>query len=92
MCRCQPEVRTPFCGRPGCEWPQSEAEKAAMKCPVCGKAVALMEIKTETSFFNYKAIEKLAEWKTWKLGKHRAHFECSNCGCQVILPGDAKFE
>lgn len=21
MCKCTPEIRTPFCGRPGCEWP-----------------------------------------------------------------------
>lgn len=20
MCKCRPNVRTPFCGRPGCEW------------------------------------------------------------------------
>jgi hypothetical protein len=22
MCRCTPEIRTPFCGKPGCEWPE----------------------------------------------------------------------
>jgi len=21
MCKCNPSIRTPFCGRPGCEWP-----------------------------------------------------------------------
>jgi hypothetical protein len=21
MCRCTPNIRTPFCGKPGCEWP-----------------------------------------------------------------------
>lgn len=21
MCRCTPNMRTPFCGKPGCEWP-----------------------------------------------------------------------
>lgn len=21
MCKCTPEIRTPFCGKPGCEWP-----------------------------------------------------------------------
>jgi len=24
MCICTPEVKTPFCGRPGCEWPKRE--------------------------------------------------------------------
>lgn len=22
MCKCNPSSRTPFCGRPGCEWPE----------------------------------------------------------------------
>lgn len=21
MCRCTPEIRSPWCGKPGCEWP-----------------------------------------------------------------------
>lgn len=21
MCKCTPRIKTPFCGRPGCEWP-----------------------------------------------------------------------
>ncbi len=24
MCKCNPSVRTPFCGNRGCEWPKSE--------------------------------------------------------------------
>jgi Phage ABA sandwich domain len=24
MCKCTPEIRTPYCGRPGCEWPPQE--------------------------------------------------------------------
>ena len=26
MCKCRPEVRTPFCGREGCKWPTIKAE------------------------------------------------------------------
>lgn len=22
MCKCTPEIRTPFCGKLGCEWPE----------------------------------------------------------------------
>lgn len=22
MCKCNPEIKTPFCGTPGCEWPE----------------------------------------------------------------------
>lgn len=25
MCKCTPEMRTPFCGKPGCEWPAQTA-------------------------------------------------------------------
>lgn len=24
MCKCTPEIRTPFCGKPGCEWPEQQ--------------------------------------------------------------------
>lgn len=24
MCQCTPEIKTPFCGKPGCEWPKPE--------------------------------------------------------------------
>lgn len=24
MCKCTPNIRTPFCGRPGCEWPKQK--------------------------------------------------------------------
>ena len=24
MCKCNPEIRTPFCGAVGCEWPETE--------------------------------------------------------------------
>ena len=29
MCKCTPEIRTPFCGKPGCERPQLAAPAAA---------------------------------------------------------------
>lgn len=27
MCRCTPEIRTPFCGKPGCEWPPQKVHE-----------------------------------------------------------------
>lgn len=27
MCQCTPEIRTPFCGKPGCEWPEQIGEE-----------------------------------------------------------------
>lgn len=29
MCQCTPEIRTPFCGRPGCKWPEPSEQEAA---------------------------------------------------------------
>lgn len=26
MCKCTPSVRTPFCGKEGCEWPNGEGD------------------------------------------------------------------
>lgn len=28
MCKCTPNKRTPFCGRPGCEWPKQQTVQA----------------------------------------------------------------
>lgn len=27
MCKCTPNIRTPFCGKPGCEWPEQRPSK-----------------------------------------------------------------
>lgn len=27
MCKCTPNVRTPFCGKPGCEWSKPEGTR-----------------------------------------------------------------
>lgn len=26
MCQCTPNIRTPFCGKPGCEWPEQRSK------------------------------------------------------------------
>lgn len=28
MCKCTPEIRTPYCGAVGCEWPKDDGVKA----------------------------------------------------------------
>lgn len=27
MCKCNPNIRTPFCGKIGCQWPKKDGEK-----------------------------------------------------------------
>ena len=29
MCKCTPNIRTPFCGKPGCEWPPRSSKEIA---------------------------------------------------------------
>ncbi len=35
MCKCNPGIKTPFCGRPGCEWPEHKIE--AVSDPISEK-------------------------------------------------------
>ena len=37
MCKCNPLVRTPFCGKPGCEWPPQTTTVSAR-----AKAIVLL--------------------------------------------------
>lgn len=39
MCKCTPEIKTPFCGKTGCEWPKQKLKTdytAHPICPYCG--------------------------------------------------------
>lgn len=52
MCKCTPEIRTPFCGRPGCDWPEQQ--------PIRGeKFGALLKEKRKSCNASQRA---LAEW------------------------------
>ena len=31
MCKCNPEIRTPFCGKINCEWPKPEGARPTMQ-------------------------------------------------------------
>lgn len=31
MCMCDPKIREPFCGRPGCEWPKPDRVQEKQK-------------------------------------------------------------
>lgn len=39
MCKCTPEIRTPFCGKSGCEMPKQKSEPI---CPWCGNSDQIM--------------------------------------------------
>jgi hypothetical protein len=33
MCKCTPNIRTPFCGKPGCEWPEQSKDQVTPDQP-----------------------------------------------------------
>jgi hypothetical protein len=35
MCKCTPEIRAPFCGKPGCEWPKTPRVAPTYDGSVC---------------------------------------------------------
>lgn len=39
MCKCTPEFRTPYCGRPGCEWPEQTVKPEKRKYIFVGHPV-----------------------------------------------------
>lgn len=40
MCRCTPNLRTPFCGKPGCEWPKQKEAPQLLRVPTTFHSVA----------------------------------------------------
>lgn len=50
MCKCDQRIRTPFCGRPGCEWPTDEKEKMTskteqLKLEISGLDIAIKDME-----------------------------------------------
>lgn len=74
MCKCSPEVRTPYCGREGCEWPvdpeaetRKAATEAARRSTIAGDVDDILEALPATL--------RLVLWKEARLsqpGKTRA--------------------
>lgn len=34
MCFCTPEIKTPFCGKTGCEWPEEKIKEFSFVCEI----------------------------------------------------------
>ncbi len=48
MCKCTPEIKTPWCGKPGCETPEQKKEMMtdqAISDLMAGKTVAVKDKK-----------------------------------------------
>lgn len=56
MCVCRPNVRTPFCGRLGCEWPKKKTEKF-MQIRSEGQVVAVVTVEDPSSLESIQKAE-----------------------------------
>ena len=56
MCACDPRARTPFCGKPGCQWPPSSAQIG-----VVGETTASSEDRTGLTDAEHRFMELTAE-------------------------------
>ncbi len=50
MCKCDPMIRTPFCGRPGCKWPKKHAKTLTLDSPLEEITVEAMDGILATAF------------------------------------------
>ena len=57
MCKCTPSVRTPFCGRPGCEWPgrKPEGAREPLAPPTSGEVPDGVMFNRETGKFEARS-------------------------------------
>lgn len=54
MCLCTPEIKTPFCGRPGCTWPSEPPLRLGEPIPVIRDTV-LQKVLPNGERFEYLA-------------------------------------
>lgn len=64
MCVCRPNVRTPFCGRLGCEWPKKKKAKYYVECTEKfmqirseGQVVAVVTVEDPSSLESIRKAE-----------------------------------
>lgn len=79
MCKCNPEIRTPFCGAVGCEWPEitdkEKIDKLTIALEVAEKALKYMtedydcDPEDVALYDRRKALEALAQINKIKKGE-----------------------
>lgn len=78
MCLCTPNVRTPYCGKPGCEWPKPAPTPD-------GPNPRTVDLAFE--------VGSMAAVMDGKVPPHAAHIATSRAGTSVIVVGrDAAVE
>jgi hypothetical protein len=78
MCKCTPEIRTPYCGKFGCEWPERK-----YRCGECGG----QNIKTANAkgrFFPYKSYSRVELIVDLNL------YTCCDCDNYILVGGDSE--
>jgi len=92
MCRCTPEIRTPFCGKPGCEWPetktapvsaadQSEIERLQLELFELRAQVAAMRLELRKIAAEAERIWKEERQEKLRMAEVAMSYGCHRAGC-----------
>jgi hypothetical protein len=54
MCKCTPAIRTPFCGKMGCKWPEDEKEGVRAQEKEMEDMTPIQALRLLTGIFNPK--------------------------------------
>lgn len=77
MCKCTPSIRTPFCGKMGCEWPKERK----FRCGECGsRNIHLRNVKGRS--FPYMKFSAL------KIEVDLFLHVCNDCDNYIQIGGD----
>ena len=55
MCRCTPEIRTPWCGKAGCEMPNQDSPLPALTAADYGRVMLLLAMLRSGAEFKMKS-------------------------------------
>jgi hypothetical protein len=73
MCKCNPEIKTPFCGKPGCEWPfGTPAHFRSDRAPPSSNLVVAL-----ARFAQHPEHCPVAQW----MPEDPEDFDCPDCTC-----------
>jgi hypothetical protein len=60
MCKCTPNIKTPFCGKPGCEWPAQRPKEHLPSDDLLVRLRRYAEQNAREPWIPVKAVELLA--------------------------------
>lgn len=102
MCKCRPMVKTPYCGKGDCVWPdlkiEGEREIAVCRTPGCKHSAHALEENGETFFgYTFRQIRQMDIWfrsnnLSWQIlnEKYKEGFEAGVTADREIINSHLK--